>query len=139
MNGSGHLVQGNFIGTDASGVFPLANQNSGVNIANAANITIGGTNGGAGNLIAFNNYNGVSIGDGTIVTNNGVRGNSIFSNASLGIDRELRPSVPTALSQSMARSKANRTRPTASSSSPTRHAIRAGLARARLLSDRLPR
>lgn len=52
INGDGNLIQGNFIGTDASGLVPLGND-TGV-VVRGNNNTIGGALSGAGNLIAFN-------------------------------------------------------------------------------------
>ena len=49
--GPGNLIEGNFIGTDQSGGFPLGND-TGVFINGAAFNTIGGTVQGAGNVIA---------------------------------------------------------------------------------------
>ncbi|HEV3343584.1 MAG TPA: hypothetical protein VG125_24645, partial [Pirellulales bacterium] len=59
-----NLVEGNYVGTDATGTNPLANAFGGVNIyGSAANNTIGGTAAGAGNVISANTLNGVSIRD----------------------------------------------------------------------------
>ncbi|MEW6128691.1 MAG: C25 family cysteine peptidase [Acidobacteriota bacterium] len=81
---SGNLVQGNFIGTQADGSSALGNGSPGVWIHDSAsNNTIGGTAAGAGNVIAFNGWDGVFVGSGT---GNSVRGNSIHSNTQLGID-----------------------------------------------------
>lgn len=79
----GNLIQGNFIGLNAAGTGPLPNTNQGIAIFDAANNTIGGTQTGAGNRIAFNGGPGVTISTGT---GNSVRRNSIFSNNGLGID-----------------------------------------------------
>ena len=83
-----NVVQGNFIGTDATGTNNLGNSQSGVlidgTLAEASTNLIGGTSSGEGNIIAFNGSNGV-----TVVSNavdNAIFGNSIFSNAVLGID-----------------------------------------------------
>src|SRR5207244_696750 len=54
---SGNLVEGNFIGTDASGTAPLGNA-SGVNVTNAANNMTGGTALGARNVISANGFGG---------------------------------------------------------------------------------
>ncbi len=88
-----NLVQGNFIGTDATGTRPLGNAANGVGILGefigAANNTIGGTSAGAGNIIAFNAGNGVSVGESpfdSTTVDDAVLSNSIFSNGSLGID-----------------------------------------------------
>jgi hypothetical protein len=78
---TGNVVQGNFIGTDATGSSPLGSQKYGV-VVGASGNTIGGTEPGSGNTIAFN-------GDALLVlsgTGNAIRGNSIHSNTSMGID-----------------------------------------------------
>jgi hypothetical protein len=73
-------VLGNFIGTDPAGQAAAPNQGNGITISGTATI-VGGTDAGAGNIIAFNGQSG-------IVMNppNGIQGNSIFSNGSKGID-----------------------------------------------------
>ena len=76
-----NLVQGNLIGTDASGSSQLGSQKYGV-VVGASDNTIGGTTPGAGNTIAFN-------GEPILVlsgTGNSILGNSIHSNTSIGID-----------------------------------------------------
>jgi hypothetical protein len=91
LDGSNNIVQGNFIGTDVTGTQPLGNARTGVEIGGTGNL-VGGTNSGAGNLIAFNGTdgqgvfttNGVDIRFGA--TGSTVLGNSIFDNAGLGID-----------------------------------------------------
>jgi hypothetical protein len=86
------LVEGNFIGTDASGANPLGNQGDGITITGffpAANNTIGGTVAGAGNVIAFNSGVGVNVLDPFstgLNVGNAILSNSIFSNQKLGID-----------------------------------------------------
>ena len=81
---TGNVIQGNFIGTDASGAVALGNTGDGVDTILLANgNTIGGAPAGAGNVIAFNTGLGVGIGTGT---GNAILGNSIFSNGGLGID-----------------------------------------------------
>lgn len=76
------LVQGNRIGTDASGTSALGNLQAGVEIWATGN-TIGGHAPGAGNLIAFNGRAGVSVVGGT---RNAVAANRIVANGGLGID-----------------------------------------------------
>jgi titin len=61
LNSPGATVQGNFIGTDASGTQPLGNGSAGVAVFGAANELIGGTAAGAGNLISGNNGYGIEI------------------------------------------------------------------------------
>jgi Domain of unknown function (DUF4214) len=81
---NGNLVQGNFIGTQVDGSRPLGNTSAGVLVENlASNNMIGGTVSGAGNVIAFNSNDGVTI---SSDTGNAIRANSIFSNEQLGID-----------------------------------------------------
>ncbi|MFV2066546.1 MAG: beta strand repeat-containing protein [Pirellulales bacterium] len=82
----GNYVQGNRIGTDATGNIDLGNALNGVLIdAGAADTTIGGTAVGAGNVIAFNRGVGVRLSS-AAGTGNAIRGNSIFDNVALGID-----------------------------------------------------
>ncbi len=84
-----NLVQGNFIGTQADGVSALPNLSAGVVIGagGPSGNSVGGTNAGEGNRIAFNGVTGVFFFDGT---GNRVLSNSIHSNGTtaqeLGID-----------------------------------------------------
>ena len=84
---SNNIVQGNYIGTDLSGTRSLGNDN-GVDIADAVHNDIGlrADGSGSGNVIAFNRRNGVRItaSSRTPVVGDSVRGNSIFSNGSVG-------------------------------------------------------
>jgi hypothetical protein len=80
---SGNVVQGNLIGTDATGITALANSGDGVAIIGAGNNTIGGTMAGAGNTIAFNGNDGVLVDTGT---GNAILGNSISGHPGLGIE-----------------------------------------------------
>ncbi len=93
---SGTVVQGNYIGTDATGMVDLGNQRCGVAIQEGAHgNTVGGpasTPGtGAGNVISGNGADGVSIRDGSdnFVAGNcvglNVSGTSIVSNDGQGI------------------------------------------------------
>lgn len=79
----GNVIRGNYIGLNAAGTGPLPNTNQGIAITDAVGNTIGGTQNGAGNKIAFNSGPGLTISTGT---GNSIRGNSIFSNNGLGID-----------------------------------------------------
>lgn len=81
---AGNIIQGNFIGTKASGTTALGNRGQGVLIYNFANDNrIGGTVSGAGNTIAFNRGDGVFVQSGV---GNAILGNALFSNGGLGID-----------------------------------------------------
>jgi hypothetical protein len=75
-------VLGNRIGTTASGGSALGNGLAGVAISGSGHV-LGDSFSGGSNTIAFNGGDGVSISSGT---NNIIDGNSIFSNAGLGID-----------------------------------------------------
>jgi hypothetical protein len=68
----GNSVNGNYIGTDVSGMNPLGNSKHGVSISGAAGNTIGGPArpaAGPDNLIADNGVDGVRIADATAVGN----------------------------------------------------------------------
>jgi hypothetical protein len=82
---SSTLVQGNYIGVNASASGLLGNGQSGLDLGpTASGNTIGGTAAGAGNVIAGNTLNGVTVPTGA--TGNPIQGNSIYGNAGLGID-----------------------------------------------------
>ena len=75
------VVQGNLIGTDATGTTALGNGYSGVYVGDwgvagdaASNTTIGGTTAGAGNVISANGQ------DGILITGDGASGNLIQGN-----------------------------------------------------------
>jgi Calx-beta domain len=76
----GHTVQGNLIGTDASGMIDLGNTHNGVYIRNVKNNVIGGTSAGARNVISGNGLSGVLI-ESAGATGNIVAGNYIGTNA----------------------------------------------------------
>jgi hypothetical protein len=76
--GTAFVIQGNLIGTDASGAQPLPNANIGVR-ADGNNIAVGGTAAGEGNVIAFNGGGGVTVDGGTYIGVS-IRGNSIHDN-----------------------------------------------------------
>ncbi len=76
------VVQGNRIGTKADGISALGNASQGVWVG-APDTTIGGTTDGAGNIIAFNGWDGVLVDS---VISNTILGNSIHDNGYLGID-----------------------------------------------------
>ena len=81
---SNNLIQGNFIGTNASGTAALGNTNGGVIIDASRDNTIGGSSAGAGNLISGNNISGIFIQGGNSA-NNVIQGNLIGTKAN-GID-----------------------------------------------------
>jgi CSLREA domain-containing protein len=81
---TGNVVQGNFIGSNASASAAFPNGGDGVAIqAGASGNVIGGTAAGTKNVIAFNLARGVSVESGT---GNSILGNTISFNGSLGID-----------------------------------------------------
>src|SRR5262249_23096213 len=63
QSGGGNVIEGNFIGTDASGLADLGNQMTGVAIFDSADNTIGGTTPGARNIISGNGLDGIGLGD----------------------------------------------------------------------------
>jgi hypothetical protein len=77
-------VLGNYIGTDPTGTQPLGNDRNGVQFL-FKNNTVGGDTPAAANIIAFNGADGVTV-ENSIATGDRILGNSIFSNADLGID-----------------------------------------------------
>jgi trimeric autotransporter adhesin len=93
----GNTVTGSYIGTNASGSLPMGNDGNGVFISNSSNNVIGrawppslrvlissaSNSGTTGNLIAFNGANGVFVASGS---SDRISANSIYGNASLGID-----------------------------------------------------
>ena len=81
-----NLVQGNYIGTDASGTLNIGNTDYGVlfDISDPSNNTVGGSASGAGNTIAYNGQDGVGLA--MSGTGNAVLSNAIHDNGGLGID-----------------------------------------------------
>ncbi|HEV3165427.1 MAG TPA: hypothetical protein VGZ22_15480 [Isosphaeraceae bacterium] len=90
----GTVVEGNWIGVDASGTEPLGNGSDAIHFNSGSGMTIGGTKPGAGNIIAYNGGVGVSLvgagkDSGPFILNgndDAILSNSIFSNTGLGID-----------------------------------------------------
>jgi hypothetical protein len=94
FSATGNLVQGNYIGTDASGTTHLQNDNQGVYINASTNNTIGGTSNAARNLISGNGEEGVEISGTTgSASGNLIQGNYIGTNvngvAALGNGRRV--------------------------------------------------
>jgi parallel beta-helix repeat protein len=81
VQGFGNRVQGNFIGTNTSATLHLGNGGRGIAIDRSTNNSIGGTDAGAGNTIAFNTGIGVNI-DGALAVSNSVLADAIFANLS---------------------------------------------------------
>ena len=81
-------VYGNLIGTKKDGVGALGNVGSGVSVQGASSNRFGRQGQSSSNTIAFNGQNGVSVApeSGDPAVGNDIGTNSIFSNASLGID-----------------------------------------------------
>ena len=78
---SGNLVEGDFIGTDASGTLARPNLINGLAIVSGASAnTVGGTAAGAGDVISGNTYNGIVIAFAG-ASNNVVEGDFIGTNA----------------------------------------------------------
>ncbi len=79
-SGGSHVIQGNYIGTNASGTAILSNFGfQGVEVNNDGN-TIGGTASGAGNVIAGAN-DGIFFRGSASTSNNVIQGNRIGTNA----------------------------------------------------------
>ncbi len=78
------MIQGNFIGTDATATLNLGNGDGGIVVA-GSNWTIGGEGAGEGNVIAHNGapYGGIVNGGYPMAR---IRRNRIFDNEPLGID-----------------------------------------------------
>jgi hypothetical protein len=79
-NATGNLVEGNYIGLDASGTVAMGNHNDSITIDRAPNNTVGGTTVGAGNVLADGNDSGVYI-FGSTAMGNIVQGNLIGTDA----------------------------------------------------------
>lgn len=82
-----HLIQGNYIGTNAANSAAIKNGNSGVYILGSANHnTIGGiATATAANHIAYNGGAGIALGGTAATTGNIFSANSIFTNDGVGI------------------------------------------------------
>lgn len=91
FGGSGHVIQGNLIGTDASGTTSIPNQigiKCDIFLFSDVphDITIGGTAPGDANVIAFSSMDGVAIENNPAATGIRISGNAILNNGELGID-----------------------------------------------------
>ncbi len=88
---TGNTIQGNLIGTNASGTAAVSNNDRGIKLVSSSATTIGGSFGGAGNVIS-GNLAGAFQGEGILVdasNNNFIQGNFIGTNkagtASIGL------------------------------------------------------
>ncbi len=82
--GDDTIIQGNLIGTDATGTLAIGNGGYGINISGDKAI-VGGINSGEGNTIAYNTKSAIYLYK-TSTKNNSIRGNAIYANGGLGID-----------------------------------------------------
>ncbi len=79
VSGTGHLIRGNYIGTNAAGTAALANGGIGIRVLAASGVTIGGTAAGEGNLVSGNGSDGiVTDGASSAVT---IQGNKVGTTA----------------------------------------------------------
>jgi CSLREA domain-containing protein len=78
---TGNTVQGNFVGTDATGTRALGNGDTGIAVILATGNTIGGTAAGAGNTASGNGTAGITLW-GPETQNNTVQGNFVGTDAS---------------------------------------------------------
>ena len=79
------VVRANQIGTDITGTLELPNTEHGILIETGLHNIIGGTEDGDGNIIAFNDGDGIRALT-NLTVENAFLGNSIFGNGELGID-----------------------------------------------------
>jgi titin len=76
------VIEGNLIGTDATGAGSLGNGGNGVRLAGTQGV-VNTQDLVAGNVIAFSGHDGVLVDE---VVHNAIQGNSIFSSGNLGIE-----------------------------------------------------
>ena len=82
----GAVVQGNLVGTDATGTFAIGNGTDGI-VVGANGTIVGGINPGEANTVAYNLGSGIEVQGLTAALNgNPIRGNSIYANGGIGID-----------------------------------------------------
>jgi CSLREA domain-containing protein len=81
-----NVIAGNYIGVDVTGSAPLGNRGAGIRFTTeASDNTVGGTEPGAGNIIANSTWVGIAVFP-EAGTGNRILGNAIFDNAQLGIE-----------------------------------------------------
>lgn len=78
---TGNVIQGNYIGTDATGAIDLGNASDGIRLSGASSNTIGGPTSTARNVISGNGEEGIDIDSSTPVSGNVIQGNFIGLNA----------------------------------------------------------
>ena len=86
-DGSGIMIQGNFIGTDATGMIAVGNLSDGVK-TDPGGDAIGGTDPGAGNLISGNGLAGIEMNSSLVLGNKigtNISGDAALGNAGPGI------------------------------------------------------
>ncbi|MEZ5331005.1 MAG: right-handed parallel beta-helix repeat-containing protein [Thermoanaerobaculia bacterium] len=81
--GVGNLVQGNYVGTDATGMRALGNERNGIYLDMAGETLVGGTVAGSGNLVAANGTDGIEVQHTPVSRPNFVQGNVVGLNATL--------------------------------------------------------
>jgi titin len=82
---SGTVIQGNYIGTDASGTGMLGNWSDGIEIDDSPSTTVGGSMAGAGNIISDNGGAGIDI-DGSASAHCQIMGNYIGTDVTGMVD-----------------------------------------------------
>ncbi len=86
----GDIIEGNYVGVDATGEAALPNMEIGISVYNAQNITIGGTSSGARNVISGNSSDGLQF----IAPNGGSVQNNVGQGNYVGLDAAGRGAVP---------------------------------------------
>ncbi|PYS23626.1 MAG: hypothetical protein DMF72_08740 [Acidobacteria bacterium] len=77
-------IQGNYIGTDASGTLDRGNLGDGIGTNVVGGFTIGGSTAGAGNLISANHGNGISLSDPGFIVQGNLIGTKADGTSALG-------------------------------------------------------
>ena len=91
--GSGNVVQGNYVGTNAAGTAAVANLEDGIWIDGGSNTIVGGTALGEGNLLSGNAWSGIALSGssaGTVILGNRIgldaAGTGAIANQRHGVD-----------------------------------------------------